>query len=232
MDKTVLVAVSDLHVSAQTSKVWLAARVNQIRRLKPDIVVILGDFFEGHGPVRDELLPVLKQVRAPLGVWMVSGNHEFHGNRNTNMRLIAEAGFHLLRNRWAQIRPGFVLAGVDDLTAARRSGRGKDWVSKVLADHPPGSTILLSHTPWTAERAAEAGADLMLCGHTHGGQIWPFGYLVRLRYPLLSGQYTVAGMPVIVCRGTGTWGPRMRLWYPGEILRVTLRAATEPAGGL
>jgi hypothetical protein len=64
----------------------------------------------------------------------------------------------------------------------------------------------------------------MLCGHTHGGQIWPFSYLVRRTYPLLAGRYEVDGMPVIVSRGTGTWGPRMRLWYPGEILRITLRA--------
>jgi predicted MPP superfamily phosphohydrolase len=63
----------------------------------------------------------------------------------------------------------------------------------------------------------------MLCGHTHGGQIWPFGYLARITYPLLAGRYEVDGMPVIVTRGTGTWGPRMRLWHPGEILRITLR---------
>jgi predicted MPP superfamily phosphohydrolase len=62
----------------------------------------------------------------------------------------------------------------------------------------------------------------MLCGHTHGGQIWPFGYLIRMIYPLLEGRYEVGGMPVIVCRGTGTWGPRMRLWRPSEIMRVAL----------
>ena len=63
----------------------------------------------------------------------------------------------------------------------------------------------------------------MLCGHTHGGQIWPFGYLIRHLYPLFAGRYEVDGMTVIVCCGTGTWGPRMRLWRPGEILRVTLQ---------
>jgi hypothetical protein len=72
--------------------------------------------------------------------------------------------------------------------------------------------------------AERAGAELMISGHTHGGQIWPFGYLVRTVHPLLAGRYSVNGMPVIVCRGTGTWGPRMRLWHRGEILRVSLRA--------
>jgi len=79
-----------------------------------------------------------------------------------------------------------------------------------------------SRSDHQAERLAGEGVDLMLSGHTHGGQIWPFDYLVRLEYPLLEGQYEVGGMNVIVCRGTGTWGPRMRLWKPGEIIRVTL----------
>ena len=70
----------------------------------------------------------------------------------------------------------------------------------------------------------------MLSGHTHNGQIWPFSYLVRLRYPLMGGRYEVAGMPVVICRGTGTWGPRMRLWRPGEIVRIKLsRRAPLPA---
>jgi predicted MPP superfamily phosphohydrolase len=71
---------------------------------------------------------------------------------------------------------------------------------------------------------------MMLCGHTHGGQIWPLSYLVRRTYPLLEGRYEVGGMPVIVSRGAGTWGPRMRLWRPGEILRVTLRVKSDPEG--
>ena len=134
-----------------------------------------------------------------------------------------EIGFQLLRNRWAEVRPGLVLAGVDDLTSWHRAGKGGDPVSQALEGRPPGATIFLSHTPWETEKAASAGVGLMLAAHTHGGQIWPFSYLVRRRYPLLEGRHEVDGMPVIVCRGTGTWGPRMRLWRPGEILRVTLR---------
>jgi len=72
--------------------------------------------------------------------------------------------------------------------------------------------------------AARDGVGLMLSGHTHAGQIWPFGYFTRMQYPLLEGRYEVGGMTVIVCRGTGTWGPRMRLFRPSEMLRVTLRS--------
>jgi predicted MPP superfamily phosphohydrolase len=156
-----------------------------------------------------------------LGVWAVPGNHEFHGD-GIGKRLIEEAGFYVFRNSWAEISPGLILAGVEDLTMRRRKGQTEDILLKALSGRPPGGTIFLSHTPWLADRAAGLGAGLMLSGHTHGGQIWPFGYLTRLTYPLLGGRYEVFGMPVIVCRGTGTWGPRMRLWRPSEILRITL----------
>ena len=222
MNDTVLVAVSDLHLGSLLGERWLEARVTQIQAEQPDIVVLLGDLFEGHGQPRGELLPVLRRLSAPLGVWVVPGNHEFYGGDNTSTSLIKEAGFQLLRNYWAEVRPGLVLGGVDDLTASRRSGQGGDHISTALAGRPPGATILLSHTPWQADKAAEAGVGLMLSGHTHGGQVWPFGYLVKRIYPLFEGQYEVEGMTVIVCRGTGTWGPRMRLWRPGEILRVKL----------
>jgi len=221
MDGTVLVALSDMHLGSQLGERWLAARIAQVKAQQPDLVVLLGDIFEGHGPPEDQLIATLKQLSAPYGIWAIPGNHEFYGGGD--MSLFKEVSFKLLSNGWAEVRPGFVLAGVDDLTSRRRKGQGGDPISQALVGRPPGATILLSHTPWQAERVAKAGAGLMLCGHTHGGQIWPFDYLVRSRYPLLEGRYEVDGMTVIVCRGTGTWGPRMRLWRPSEILRVTLR---------
>jgi len=222
MDGTVLVAMSDLHIGNLLDERWLEARVAQVQAEQPDMVVLLGDLFEGHGKPQGELLPVLRRLSAPLGVWVVPGNHEFHHRSNGSTFLIEEAGFQLLRNRWVEVRPGLVMAGIDDLTAMRRSGQVGDPISKALAGRPPGATILLSHTPWQADKAAKAGVGLMLSGHTHGGQIWPFDYLVKRRYPLLEGRYEVDGMTVIVCRGTGTWGPRMRLWRPSEILRLKL----------
>lgn len=223
MDGKVLVAMSDLHLGSLIGKRWLAARVAQVKEERPDLVVLLGDLFEGHGQPQEELLPILRRLSAPLGIWAVTGNHELHGADNKGIRLMDAAGFKLLRNRWTEVRPGFVLAGVDDLTSKYRAGQDGDFISQAVAGRPSGVTVLLSHTPWQVERAAKAGVNLMLSAHTHGGQIWPFGYLVRRVYPLLGGRYEVDGMPVIVCRGTGTWGPRMRLWRPGEILRVTLR---------
>lgn len=222
MDGTVIAALADTHLGSLIGRRWLEKRIDQVCKEQPDLVVLLGDIFEGHGPPDDDLIAVFQRLDPPLGIWAVLGNHEFYGVGGVES--YHAAGFHLLRDAWAEVKPGLILAGVDDLTIRHRRGSTGEFVSKALQGRPPGASILLSHTPWNAEEAAAAGAGLMLSGHTHAGQIWPFSYLVRLFYPLFSGRYEVDGMPVIVSRGTGTWGPRMRLWMPGEILRVTLRA--------
>jgi len=225
LDGTTVVALSDLHLGSLLGEKWLDARVAQVGSLRPDLVVFLGDLFEGHGRPAGQFLPLFKRFSAPLGVWAVTGNHEFHGARGGPADpLLEQAGFTVLRDRWAEVTPGLVLAGVDDLTARRDTLAGSDPVGRALAGRPPGATVLLSHSPLEVARAAAAGAGLMLSGHTHGGQIWPFGYLARRIYPFFAGRYEVGGMTLIVSRGTGTWGPRMRLWYPGEILKVTLRS--------
>ena len=224
LDGTVLVAASDFHVGMQGER-RLAARAAQIEALHPAMVVLLGDLIEGDDPSERRLVTPLRRITAPLGVWAVTGNHEYHAGRTTSVRLLEDAGFHVLRDQWALVRPGLVVAGVDDLTSRRRRGTDAGVVERTLAGRPAGATILLSHTPWQYEEAARAGAGLMLAGHTHGGQIWPFGWFELGLYHLMAGRYDVHGMPVIVTIGAGTWGPRMRLWRPGEILRITLRAA-------
>jgi hypothetical protein len=135
----------------------------------------------------------------------------------------------LLRDRWAEAAPGLVIAGVDDLTARRQRGLDGAAPEHALKGRAAGVTLFLSHTPWRTKEAAAAGVDLMLCGHTHDGQIWPFRYFVRPMYPLMAGLHREGAMPVIVCRGTGMWGPRMRLWLRSEIVRITLRAAGKSA---
>jgi predicted MPP superfamily phosphohydrolase len=224
MDGTVIVGISDLHLGSLLGERWLEARVAQVQAEHPDVVVLLGDIFEGHGAPQEQLLPILRRLSAPLGVWAVLGNHEYYHRHDRNPSLLNGAGFQVLRGAWVEVHPGLVVAGVDDLTAMRRSGRGGDSVLKALEGRPASATVLLSHTPWDMETAANAGVGLMLCGHTHGGQIWPFDYVIQRRYPLLEGRHEVDGMTLIICRGTGTWGPRMRLWCPGEILRVTLHS--------
>ncbi len=224
-DGIVAIALSDLHLGSLLDETWADARVSEALTERPDLVFLLGDLFEGHGESVQGFLPALSRLGdAPLGVWVVPGNHEYFGRSPSTLTLVERAGFRLLRNQSAEALPGLVIAGVEDLTYLSRRGQNLDPVTRALAGRPAGATILLSHTPWEAEKAASAGVGLMLSGHTHGGQIWPFGYLVRRAYPLFAGRYDVGGMTVVVGRGTGTWGPRMRLWKRGEILRITLRS--------
>lgn len=230
MDGTVLVLASDFHLGTQLGKTWLEARLRQIEMQQPDIIVLGGDIVEGDDPSEGEMLSSLRALTAPLGVWGVTGNHEFHAETQGGADALDRNGVQILHDRWVEIRPGLILAGVDDLTSRHRHGLGTvSSVERVLEGRPAGAaTILISHTPWEVKTAARLGVSLMLSSHTHEGQIWPFNYFVRLTHPYLAGRYEVNGMPIIVCRGTGTWGPRMRLWQRGEIIRITLRSG-DPA---
>jgi len=223
-DGLIVVHVSDLHLGNLIGKRWLEKLITQVNELKPDLIVAVGDVLDGEAERLRVLLPALKRLHAPLGVCAVTGNHEFYAGQKRSVELMQHAGFTVLQDQWIQVTPGLVVAGVDDL-GTRHLGAAP--IGKALANRPSGGTLFLCHTPSHAEEAADAGANLMLCGHTHAGQIWPFTYLVQWRFKLLAGAYQVNKMAVIVCRGTGTWGPRMRLWQPSEILRIKLRSTAK-----
>jgi predicted MPP superfamily phosphohydrolase len=226
LDGTVVIALSDLHLGSMLGLGWLEARLKQVQAERPDMVVFIGDVFEGHRGPDPTLLAALRRLSAPLGVWGVLGNHEYHAVGKDNSAIFEAAGIHLLRNAWFALRPGLVIAGVDDAAATDRGGAGVTPLNVTLAHRPPGALLLFSHTPLALEGIGGAGVDLMLSGHTHGGQIWPFGYLVQQRFPLLEGRYDLGESTAIVSRGVGTWGPRMRLWKPAEIVRITLRSGS------
>lgn len=227
LDGTRIAAIADTHVGEMLiGPRWLRARIDQVLALEPDMIVLVGDVLE-RGSDPQEMIPVMRRLAAPLGVWAVRGNHEsLRSNRRDVLgETLSGAGIPLLANAAVPVTDGLVIAGIDDLTSSRRRpGEGEANLDGALRDRPGGVTILLSHTPWMADYAAAAGADLIISGHTHGGQIWPFGHLVAIRYPLLAGRYTVGHTTLIVSSGTGTWGPRMRLWTPGEITLITLRS--------
>jgi uncharacterized protein len=231
LDGTRVAGLADLHIGSQISNKWLASRVNQVNDLKPDLIVLLGDIVEGHSSENTDLYAAtLSLLSAPLGKYAVLGNHEQFGGRNDSSvtSMFDKAGIPVLRGTWKEVKPGLVLAGVDPPSG--RMGK-RDMppgtISSTLAGRPRGAVILLSHFPQGAEEAAKAGVGLMLSGHTHGGQIWPFNWIERSFYNLMEGEYNINGMPVIVSRGAGTWGPRMRLWKPGEIVLITLRSKTD-----
>ena len=223
MDGTVLILASDFHLGTRLGKDWLESRVQQIQAEHPDIIILAGDIVEGDDSYERELLSPLSTLRALLGIWGVAGNHEFDEENESRLNPLEDNGVRVLRDSWAEIRPGLILAGIEDLTSRRWHAQRGNFVQKALLGCPNGgATIFVSHTPREVETVAQSGAGLMLSGHTYEGQIWPFGYVVGLTHPFLTAQYEVNGM--IVCRGTGTFGPRMRLWRRGEISRITLRS--------
>lgn len=227
LDGTVIVAVSDIHLGAQRRSEWMAARVEQINALEPAAVLLLGDLVENNPIGEPQLAPTLRRLRAPLGVWAVTGNHEFYGDVEATVREFEEGGVRWLRDRQVALAPGLMLAGIEDIgRAMRREGELTSGLARTIPAPTDTATILMSHIP-AAQVIAEASArsvDLMLSGHTHGGQIWPFNHAVQSRFEKYIGAYDVDGMRLYVTRGAGSWGPRMRLWRPGEIIRLTLRA--------
>lgn len=227
LDGKVIVAVSDTHIGALIGGRWLARRMGEIKALKPDILVFVGDIFEGHGDAPPDI-PALRDLVPPMGKWFVNGNHESHGTGGDGNAILERAGFRHLANQWALADRGLIIAGVNDLTNHKRRNLDGEPLAETLNNMPQSATVLLSHTPWQADRAARAGVGVMISGHTHGGQIWPFGYLVKMTYPLFAGRYDVDGMTVIVSRGAGTWGPRMRLWHRGEIVKVIIHSSPKP----
>lgn len=226
LDGTTIAVMSDLHVGEMMiGECWLADRIYQLMALNPDCIVLVGDLFE-HGANPSDFVPVMRRLTAPLGVWAVRGNHDRlrPGRRDVTGEILAGAGIRLFENEWAKITDGLVIAGIDDLTSSsRRPGEGDANMARALTGLPEGTTIFLSHTPWLTDRVSAAGTALMISGHTHNGQIWPFSWLVKSRYPFLNGRYNINEMTLLVSRGTGTWGPRLRLWKPGEISLITLR---------
>jgi predicted MPP superfamily phosphohydrolase len=222
-DGTVLVVASDMHLGALLGPAWASERATQFASLHPDLLLLVGDIFEGDETTFPNWLPVLRQFHARHGVYVVTGNHEFYAGGKRIIDLFRRAGFYVLRDESIEPVPGLVLTGLDDVAFRGRAAHAAI-MEKVLRQRPKGASVLLSHTPLEIQRAASAGIELMLSGHTHEGQIWPFKYLVKLAFPILSGRYRVQDMTAIVCRGTGTWGPRMRLFKRSELLRITVRA--------
>lgn len=213
---------SDFHVGSILGEDWVAERVKEINGLHPDLIILAGDMVEGHGAAPAELATEFGKLSAPMGVWAVNGNHERYGRTAS---FLQGAGAFVLHNQWKEARPGLVIAGVDDLSERERATAPADAVRRAFDGISKSSAVIfVSHSPSLPELAAELGSGLMVSGHTHNGQIWPFNYIVRVFFPRIHGLHDIEGMPLIVCAGTGTWGPRMRLWSRGEIVRIVLRS--------
>jgi hypothetical protein len=171
----------------------------------------------------------LASLRARHGVFFVTGNHDHYSGATAWCEALGALGIRVLRNERAAIGAGdaaFDLVGVDDHRGDLLGQGGGEDLDRALAGRDPARpAVLLAHDPSTFKRACSLGIDLQLSGHTHGGQIWPFVWLVRLAIPFVAGLYRRHGAVLYVSRGTGFWGPPMRLRAPAEIGEIVLRSA-------
>ena len=223
-----IVQISDLHVGPTIRREHVVDLVDRILALGPDMIVITGDLVDGPVPaLRDQTEP-LGRLRAPHGVFFVTGNHEYYAGVEPWLVELERLGIRTLRNERVAIggEEGFDLAGIDDATAHHFGhGHGADLPKALAGRDPKRELVLLAHQPKAIFEAAAHGVGLQLSGHTHGGQIWPIGYLVKLVQPYVAGLALHESTWIYVSRGTGYWGPPMRLDAPPEVTRVRLAVA-------
>ncbi len=220
-----IVQISDIHIGPVLGRGFAAALTERVNALAPDLVAVTGDLVDGDvRRLRDEVAP-FAALRGRHGVFFVTGNHDVYSGGEPWVERVRELGMRPLRNRRVSIggESGFDLAGVDDHRGDWVRGSSEDLGAALAGRDPSRALVLLAHDPVSFRRASAAGVDLQLSGHTHGGQIWPFNFLVRLAVRWVAGLHRVGESQLYVSRGSGFWGPPMRLFAPAEISEIVLR---------
>ncbi len=220
-----IVQISDIHIGPVLGRGFAAALTERVNALAPDLVAVTGDLVDGDVQrLRDEVAP-FAALRGRHGVFFVTGNHDVYSGDEPWVERVRELGMRPLRNQRVAIggADGFDLAGVDDHRGDWVRGSSEDLDAALAGRDPSRALVLLAHDPISFRRASAEGVDLQLSGHTHGGQIWPFNFLVRLVVPWVAGLHRVGTSLLYVSRGSGFWGPPMRLFAPAEISEIVLR---------
>ena len=221
-----IVQISDIHVSPTMRKGFVKDVVDQVNNLNPDVVVLTGDLADGPVSIFRNEVASLKKLSSQYGSYFVTGNHEYYAGAKAWIEEVERLGFNVLLNEHQIIKhksENIILAGVTDFNAGRFSSRHVSDVGKAISGAPnSGVKILLAHQPRSIFAAAKAGFDLQISGHTHGGQFFPWQYFVYLQQPYVSGLHKHENTWIYVNRGTGYWGPPLRLGSPSEITSITL----------
>jgi len=230
LDGTRVVVLADTHYGPVDRARWSARVADAVNALEPDIVCHAGDIADGTIAARREQVAPLGTVRARLARVYVTGNHEYHGEAQGWLDLMTGLGWEALHNRHLTVERGgdrLVLAGVDDRTAASSglTGHSADHDTALAGADPGLPVLLVAHQPKQVAQAVASGIDLQVSGHTHGGQMWPFHYLVRLDQPVVQGLSRHGDRTQLyTSRGAGYWGPPFRIFAPSEISLLVLRS--------
>lgn len=234
LDGTRVVVLADTHYGPIDRAGWSARVAEAVNALDADVVVHAGDIADGTPTQRREQSAPLGTIRARLAKVYVTGNHEYGSEAQGWLDRMADLGWEPLHNRHVVVERGgdaLVLAGVDDVTAESSglAGHRTDLLGALAGADPARPVLLVAHQPKYVPQAAAAGIDLQVSGHTHGGQIWPFNFLVRIDQPVVHGLSRHGERTQLyTSRGTGFWGPPFRVFAPSEITLLTLRSGDAP----
>lgn len=220
--------ISDVHLGVTMGLRRLPTVLEPLQALDPDILISVGDMVDGGAVHLEGSAARFAEIQPRYGKYAVMGNHEQYRGLAMSLAFHEQAGFRTLRGEAVEVLPGLVIAGVDDPGRGGPgvvSPRGVDTTDDgALLPGLPGSkfVIFLKHQPVLSRQGLER-VDLQLSGHTHGGQIFPFYWLTRLRYDFGPGLHELpGGGRLYLSRGTGTWGPPMRVLAPAEITLIEL----------
>ena len=218
-----VVMASDIHLSTIINNGRIRSIVNKINSLSPDIVLLPGDILDGdlNPVVRQNLGEALRQIKAPLGVYAITGNHEYIGGVEKACKYIGEHGVTLLRDSALLVGGSFYIVGREDRSDRKRKPLS-ELMERVDRKYP---VILMDHQPFHLEEAEKNGVDLQLSGHTHYGQMWPFNYITKMVYELAYGYLVKGATHIYVSSGVGTWGPPIRIVADPEIAQFRLTFA-------
>ena len=218
--------ISDIHVGPTIKAGYLQAIVDRVNTLDADVVAITGDLVDGSVRELQEHVAPLARLKARHGVYFVTGNHEYYSGVHGWVLELQRLGIRVLHNEHVVLRhceASLVLAGVPDFSGHHFDPAHRSDPAAALAGAPADAPrVLLAHQPRSAEAAAQAGFDLQISGHTHGGQFLPWTFFVPLQQPFTAGLHQHGRLAVYVSRGTGYWGPPKRLGAPSEIAELRL----------
>jgi predicted MPP superfamily phosphohydrolase len=231
LDGTRVVVLADTHYGPIDRAGWSARVADVVNGLDSDVVCHAGDIADGTISQRREQAAPLGTMRSRLAKVYVTGNHEYFGEAQGWLDHMGQLGWESLHNRHVVVERGgdrLVLAGVDDRTAASSGlpGHRADLGGALAGVDPDLPVLLVAHQPKQVGQAVSAGVDLQVSGHTHGGQIWPFNFLVRIDQPVVHGLSRHGERTQLyTSRGAGFWGPPFRIFAPSEITLLTLRSS-------
>lgn len=229
-----IAVISDVHLGPLLGRSHTERLVRMINEAQPDLVAVVGDLIDGTVEELGYAAEPLRDLVSREGTYFVTGNHEYFVDDTSSwIRELDRLGVRTLQNENSVIRRGGAalhLAGVNDIVGERR-GEGPDFDRALAGVDATRPTVLLAHQPILIDEAEARGVDLQVSGHTHGGQAWPFHYLVETAQPVLAGLSDFGDTQLYVTRGAGFWGPPIRVGAPPDITILSLQgdAGGDPA---